>query len=138
MIDADEVIAALGLRAHPEGGWYAETWRDEPADGSRGAGSSITFLLREAERSHWHRVDGAETWYHHAGGPLELAIADDNGTRMIVLGTDLAAGQLPQVTVPAGVWQAARPLADAVLVGCAVAPAFTFEGFELAPPGWHP
>ena len=44
--DAASVIAALDLRPHPEGGHYRETWRDAPADGSRGAGTSILFLLR--------------------------------------------------------------------------------------------
>jgi len=40
--------------------------------------------------------------------------------------------------VPRGVWQAARSLGPWTLVGCTVAPAFQFEGFELAPPGWEP
>jgi len=40
--------------------------------------------------------------------------------------------------VPGGAWQAARSLGEWTLVGCTVAPAFTFDGFELAPPGWEP
>ena len=67
-MDADEVIERLGLVPHPEGGWYRETWRDLPADGGRGAGSAIYFLLDAHERSHWHRVDAAEAWHHYAGG----------------------------------------------------------------------
>jgi predicted cupin superfamily sugar epimerase len=139
-IDPDAVVAALGLAPHPEGGWYAEVWRDEPPDGTRGAGSAIYFLLRADERSHWHRVDAAETWHHYAGGPLDLLIADGAAgpVRTIRLGADLAGGERPQVTVPAGAWQAARPVGGAVLVGCTVCPAFDFSGFELAAEGWEP
>lgn len=137
-MDPDATIAALGLQPHPEGGWFVETWRDEPADGGRGHSTAIYFLLKADERSHWHRVDAAETWHHYDGGPLELSIADEDGPRTIVLGPDLAAGQRPQAVVPPGAWQAACPLGEAVLVGCTVAPAFEFAHFELAPPGWEP
>ena len=40
--------------------------------------------------------------------------------------------------VPATAWQSACSLGDWTLVGCTVAPAFRFEGFELAPEGWTP
>lgn len=132
MTDADEVIALLGLEPHPEGGWYRETWR-EPAT------TAIQYLLKAGERSHWHRVDATEIWHFYAGAPLGLALSGD-GREVVhhVLGADLAAGQRPQVAVPAGVWQAARPRGSWSLVGATVAPAFRFDGFELAPPGWHP
>lgn len=126
----DDIIALLGLQPHPEGGYYAETWRHQPDDGGRGAGTAIYYLLRAGEKSHWHRVDAAEMWHFYAGGPLELRI----GPETVVLGTDLAAGQRPQWVVPAGVWQAARPLGAWTLVGCTVSPAFQFSGFEMAPP----
>jgi len=139
-LDARAAIAALGLQPHPEGGWYVETWRDTPADGSRGAGTAICFLLEADQVSHWHRVDAVEVWLHHAGGPLDLLVATDDAgpVEVVRLGSDLTAGQRPQGIVPAGAWQAARPVDGAVLVGCTVAPAFTFSGFELAPPGWSP
>jgi predicted cupin superfamily sugar epimerase len=127
----------LGLEPHPEGGWYVQTWRDggEP----RGAGTAIYFLLRAGERSHWHRVDAAETWHHYAGAPLELRVAvPGEATTTAVLSADLAAGHRPQATVPAGAWQAAETTGPFSLVGCTVAPAFEFSGFELAPPGWEP
>jgi predicted cupin superfamily sugar epimerase len=139
-IDADALIEELGLAPHPEGGWFAETWRDEPEDGGRGSGTAIYFLLRAGEASHWHRVDATEIWHHHAGGALLLSIAtaDEGPVTEVVLGADLAGGQRPQGIVPAGAWQAARPVDDDVLVGCTVSPAFTFDAFELAPPGWSP
>jgi predicted cupin superfamily sugar epimerase len=54
------------------------------------------------------------------------------------MSADLAAGHRPQATVPAGAWQAAETTGPFTLVGCTVAPAFEFSGFELAPPGWEP
>lgn len=139
-LDPDEVIAILGLTPHPEGGWFTETWRDPAPEGERGAGTAIYFLLRAEESSHWHRVDAAETWHHYAGAPVELGLSpsDDGPTEVVVLGPDLAAGQRPQVTVLPQVWQAARPIGGAALVGCTVSPAFDFAGFTLAPPGWAP
>jgi predicted cupin superfamily sugar epimerase len=133
---ADEIIDVLGLQPHPEGGWFAETWRDDTPP--RGAGTAIYFLLRAGERSHWHRIDAAETWHHYTGAPLELSIAHAGAVTTTVLGTDLTAGQRPQATVPAGAWQAAATTGELTLVGCTVAPAFRYEGFELAPPGWEP
>jgi predicted cupin superfamily sugar epimerase len=137
--DANEAVRLLGLVAHPEGGWYRETWRDSPEAGGRGAGTAIYYLLRTGEVSHWHRVDATEVWHFYAGEPLELSLsADGASVERLVLGTDLTAGERPQHVVPAGVWQSARPLGAWALVGCTVSPAFEFPGFELAPDGWQP
>jgi hypothetical protein len=140
MTTARDVIEALRLRPHPEGGWYAETWRAPERPGERPASSAILYLLQAGERSHWHRVDADEIWQFSAGDPLEvrIAAAADAPVRLYRLGSDVTAGDEPQVTVPAGAWQAARPLGDWTLVGCIVAPSFTFDGFELAPEGWEP
>jgi predicted cupin superfamily sugar epimerase len=137
---AEAVIAALGLRPHPEGGWFAETWRGEAAPGARAPASAILYLLARGERSHWHRVDAAEIWQWSAGDPLELRIADraDGRVESIRLGGDPAGGERPQAVVPVGAWQAAAPLGAWTLVGCIVAPAFDYAGFELAPDGWEP
>ncbi|MBA4790074.1 MAG: cupin domain-containing protein [Rhizobiales bacterium] len=136
---AEEVIALLGLQPHPEGGHFRETHRESAPDGGRGASTAIYFLLAAGERSHWHRVDASETWHFYAGAPLRLGIVAPCGTRSApVLGADLAAGERPQAVVPPHAWQAAETLGAWTLVGCTVAPAFQFEGFELAPPGWEP
>ncbi len=133
--DPDAVIRALDLQPHPEGGHYRETWRDAPADGTRGAGTAILFLLRAGERSHWHQVDAAELWLWRAGAPLTLQIDQRPALR---LGPDLTAGEVLQGVVPAGAWQAAHGLGRWTLCSCIVAPAFDFAGFTLAPPGWSP
>ena len=125
---AAEVIAAYGLAPHPEGGHYRETYRDRPPAG-RGVGTAILFLLAEGEVSHWHRVDAVELWIWQAGAPLVLQL--EGGT------VTLDAQQMHGV-VPAHAWQAARSLGDWTLVSCVVMPAFSFSGFELAPPGWAP
>ncbi len=139
MDSADAIIARLGLQPHPEGGHFRELWRDAPADGTRGAGTAILYLLRADECSHWHRVDAAECWHWHAGAPLRLRLSPDGRvTEDRVLGMDLAAGAMPFALVPKGWWQAAEPMGGWVLVGCTVSPAFSFDGFELAPPGWAP
>jgi uncharacterized protein len=127
-VTADDVIARLQLRPHPEGGWYAETWREPAPPGERPASSAIYFLLRAGERSRRHRVDATEVWHWYAGDALELAVERDRHR----LGPNLLGGDRPQIVVPAGAWQAARSLGEWTLVGCTVAPAFEFAGFELA------
>jgi uncharacterized protein len=136
---AAEVIAALGLVPHPEGGHYRETWRDAP-DGAeaRGTGTAIYYLLASGEESRWHRVDAVEVWHFYAGDPLALRVAEGGKMSEHVLGPDVAAGARPQIVVPKNAWQAARPLGAWTLVGCTVSPAFSFDGFELAPEGWSP
>ena len=139
MIDAGAVIEALRLQRHPEGGWYVETWRAPAAEGERPASSAILYLLRAGESSHWHRVDADEIWQFSAGDALELRVfAVGSPVVRYRLGGDVTAGEMPQVVVPARAWQAARPLGAWTLVGCIVAPAFSFDGFELAPDGWEP
>lgn len=138
-MEAQAMIDALGLSAHPEGGWYRETWRAPAADGERPAATAIYFLLRPGERSHWHQVDAAELWLWHAGTPLSLRIAEAGKVPTdSLLGPDIAAGQRPQAIVPAGQWQAAEAGDDWALVSCVVAPGFDFSGFRLAPQGWEP
>lgn len=137
-MSADAIIAALGLKPHPEGGHYAETFRDEPPAGGRARSTAIYYLLRRGERSDWHRIDAVEIWHYYAGDPLQLSIAGPAGADLIALGPDVLAGERPQAIVPARYWQSAEPLGAWTLVGCTVAPGFEFAGFELAPAGWDP
>lgn len=137
---AAEIIASLGMRRHPEGGWYVEMFRDADG-GERGHSTAIYFLLEKGDRSHWHRVrDATEIWHFHAGAPLHLSLWREGDAAIVSvrLGIDLGAGQRPQGVVPANVWQAAETTGDWTLVGCTVAPGFSFSAFELAPPDWTP
>jgi predicted cupin superfamily sugar epimerase len=135
----ERIIDALGLVPHPEGGRYVETWRDRASGGARASGSAIYYLLCAGEVSAWHRIDAAEVWHHYMGGPLELSVSlDGKAVERHVLGTNVSRKERPQIVVPAGVWQSARPLGEWTLAGCTVSPAFEFEGFELAPADWAP
>ena len=127
-LNADEVIRRLSLRAHPEGGFYAETFRSPllltlPDGRVRRASTAIHYLLPPDAWSAWHRVRSDEVWHHYDGGALTLYRL---GMPTVRLDRDT-----PQAVVPAGVWQAAEPLESAVLCGCTVAPGFEFEDFEL-------
>jgi predicted cupin superfamily sugar epimerase len=139
MESAAEIIARLGLKPHPEGGHYRETFRDAGVDANgRSRSTAIYFLLARHERSHWHRIDAVEVWHYYAGSALVLEIADGDGRRSIRLGADIFAGEVPQAVVPVQAWQAAESSGDWTLVGCTVAPGFDFATFELAPKGWTP
>ncbi|HEX6978595.1 MAG TPA: cupin domain-containing protein [Alphaproteobacteria bacterium] len=138
-MNAVDIVRALDLRPHPEGGYYRETFRHRPPSGGRGAMTAIYYLLQAGEVSAWHRVDAAEIWHYYAGAPLLLTLsADGHDSTPARLGPDIGAGERPQILVPPGCWQTARSLGDWTLVGCTVGPAFEFSGFELAPPGWQP
>lgn len=139
-------VELLGMERHIEGGWFKEMWKASyeiphevlgaPYSGARAAASSVYFLLHPGEESAWHKVLSDELWLFHSGGALELTIGGlgdkPEAEQKHVLGLDIAAGQSPQVLVPAGAWQTARPLGDEpVFVTCIVAPAFHYDDFTL-------
>jgi predicted cupin superfamily sugar epimerase len=134
------IVEALGMREHPEGGWYAETWRAEASRGERPTGSAILFLLAAGHRSHWHRLDADEVWQYSGGDAVELSVWLEGDAAVTVhrLGPVDGGRADVQAVVPAGAWQSAASLGAWTLVGCIVTPAFEFEGFELATPGWDP
>lgn len=141
MPTAQDIRRLLALAPHPEGGYYRETFRDmRTVDGGRAASTAIYFLLEAGQVSRWHRVDAVEVWHFYAGAPLELSIApsERDAPRRLTLGTDLAAGQAPQIVVPEGHWQRAQSLGAWTLAGCTVAPGFMFDGFEMAPAAFTP
>lgn len=137
----EALVKQLELPPHPEGGRYAETWREPAADGQRSAGTAIYYALTRGQRSHWHRVDATEIWHFYHGDTLVLSLFDGKRTVRHELGRPVRQGlSMPQIVVPRGVWQSAE-LEDGgayALVGCTVSPGFEFSGFELAPPDWTP
>lgn len=138
MTEADKIIAKLGLQPHPEGGWYRQTWVGPDlhiGTNTRASGTAILFLLKDGERSHWHRVDADEIWIWNAGAPLLLSLGE-TVARDIRMGPDVLGDDLAQAVVPAGYWQAARSLGAWSLVTCTVSPGFRFEGFDLADPSF--
>lgn len=137
---AQALIKSLQLQPHPEGGYYREIFRSSdqvmPADPrpARSALTAIYFLLPAGQHSRWHRVLSDEIWSHLEGEPLELCCFDSSDTQMtrIELGKYDGAASAPIHVVPAGVWQAARPLGEYALLGCYVAPGFDFADFSMA------
>lgn len=118
----------MGLLPHPEGGFYRETFRSPtpvqlPDGRVRAASTAIFYLLTADSCSRWHRVRSDEIWHHYEGGTLRLHLLGRGEIRLNQ--------RNPQAVVPAGVWQAAEPEEEAVLVGCTVAPGFEFEDFVL-------
>ncbi len=139
MSRADELVRALDLRPHPEGGHFRELYRSrrmvrtDDGRSERWALTSILYLLRAGERSRWHRVASDEAWHFHEGDPVELHLMDGQLERVKVerLGPVGDGDARPVRVVPAGVWQAVRPLGAYALCGCSVAPGFEFSDFRL-------
>lgn len=138
-----DLVAALDLAPHPEGGWYRRTWTSPvtvPTEhGPRPTATAILYLLDGVSR--WHRVSSAELWCWHSGSPIALAFGGDGDapdeTRTRLLGPPAdpdpaAGGPSPQIEVPAGVWQCATCRGDEPsLVTCVVSPGFDFADFEM-------
>ncbi|KAI8471743.1 MAG: RmlC-like cupin domain-containing protein [Monoraphidium minutum] len=130
-----DLVARLRLAPHPEGGFYAETFRDAAEVGGRSASTAILYLLPRGAKSKLHRLDASECWHAYLGGPITIVQLHpgEAAPRTVVLGRDLAAGQVLQHVVPPGVWFGAAPCEgiEYALVGCTVAPGFEFSTFEM-------
>ena len=136
-------IEKLGLKPHPEGGYYKECLKSKDIidssavssdfDGERKLWTSIYFLLKDREVSRLHRLKSDEIWYFHSGTPLAVYIINKNGElKRVKLGLDVERGEQPQVLVPKGsVFGAEMDGTGYSLVGCMVAPGFEFGDFEL-------
>jgi predicted cupin superfamily sugar epimerase len=143
MLSAQQVIESLKLRPHPEGGFYAETFRAEPLPfalperGARSASTAIYFLLRTQDFSALHVVSSDEVWHHYAGDTLELTCFDvELRHRAVRLGPRLMDGEQPQHVVKRAELQGARVLegpSGYALCGCTVAPGFDFADFRMPP-----
>jgi predicted cupin superfamily sugar epimerase len=123
----EEIIETLGLRPLPvEGGLYAENLKDPNA-------SAIYYLLVAPQFSALHKLTHLEIFSYHAGAPARMLLLHPDGTATRpVLGMDLAAGQRPQVTVPAGTWQATETLGEWTLLGTVMSPPYTGDSVTFA------
>jgi predicted cupin superfamily sugar epimerase len=116
----DRIIELLGLvPLQPEGGHVRQTWLDERS-------SAIFYLVASPDFSGLHRLEHLEIWAWHAGAPARMLLIDADGVvTEPVLGPDLAAGERPQVVVPAGTWQAAEPVSGWTLASTFMAPPYS-------------
>jgi predicted cupin superfamily sugar epimerase len=144
---ARELIARLGLAPHPERGYYVETYRSPltvdgasgvslPHGAPRASSTAIYFLVTRAQPTTFlHRLRSDELFHLYEGGPLDVLLLPQGGPGHLArLGRDVAAGERPQLVLPAGTWFAVELAAEAThcLFGCTVAPGFDFADFELA------
>jgi len=140
-----QLITHLKLQPHPEGGYYAETYRSKEIipqavlpgrfAGERNFSTAIYFLIPAGQFSAFHRIQADELWHFYEGQPLHVYVIHPQGNmEFIRLGNNVAMGETFQAMVPAGCWFASEPATanGYCLVGCTVAPGFDFTDFELA------
>jgi predicted cupin superfamily sugar epimerase len=139
---ADDVIRLLDLRPHPvEGGFFRETYRSPEAipasalprhRADRSVGTAIYYLLKPGHVSEMHVLPGDEVFHFYLGSPVRMLQLWPDGTGTeVILGPDLAAGQVPQAVVPAGVWQGTHLIAadGFALLGATMAPGFDYADY---------
>ena len=132
------------MQKHPEGGYFAETYRSSEKisksalpkrfSGDRSFSTGIYFLLESHHISALHRIASDEMWHFYAGCPLNIYVLDEDGNLEIIkLGNNPENGEVFQAVVSAGKWFGSKPTeADTYsLVGCTVAPGFDFDDFEM-------
>ena len=145
MLSAKELISRYHLQPHPEGGYYAQTYKSEETiaatalsnrfTGDRNLSTAIYFLLEQKDFSAFHRIKSDELWHFYAGGGLHIYVIHPDGKgEELKLGDDIQNGYSFQQCVPAGCWFASAPInVDSFsFVGCTVSPGFNFDDFELA------
>ena len=142
--EAELLANMLGMRAHPEGGVFADAFasdglipgvRELGFSGGRRFLTSIYYMLRRGERSRPHRLRQDEIWHFYRGDPVMLVmISPDGELSRAMLGSRVEDGESPQVAVRGGVWFAAASNGPDgySLVGCTVAPGFHYDDLELA------
>jgi predicted cupin superfamily sugar epimerase len=146
--EVQDLILRFGLKEHPEGGFYRETYRAAgtiPAQalppefgGGRSYATAIHFLLPEGRISRFHRLKSDELWHFYLGGPLEICRISPAGQAVLLtLGSNPVAGNVLQCAIPAGDWFAAKPCPGSryALAGCTVSPGFDFSDLIMAKPG---
>ena len=141
---AKEIINHLDLTAHPEGGYFKETYRskgeilsenlEKHFDGNRNFCTSIYFLLTSEKFSAFHKINQDEIWHFYQGSCLKLhQISPEGEYSSVLIGNDIPNGEIPQYTVPAHFYFAAEVIEkdSFSFVGCTVSPGFDFRDFKL-------
>lgn len=139
----DQIIKQYSLKPHPEGGYYAETYRSkeliaskslpERFSGDRTFATAIYFLLVKDSFSAFHRIKSDECWHFYDGDALHVHVLHTDGSyELICMGKNGLKGEVFQAVVPAGAWFASETTGAYSFVGCTVAPGFDFDDFEMA------
>lgn len=143
--EIDTIRAAFSLEAHPEGGFFKETYRSTGVipdeilgngfESARNYCTGILFLLTSDSFSAFHKIRQDEMWHFYQGTSLKIHMISPTGVYASqILGNDFNNGELPQFVVPAHCWFGAEVLQNNSysFVGCTVSPGFDFKDFELA------
>lgn len=140
---AEEVVRLLELQGHVEGGFFRRTYqadnlpRIDAGYGERFSMTSIFYLLTaKSPVGHFHLNKSDIQHYFQMGDAISYyLIYPDGRLETRVMGTDLGAGQLLQMTVPGGVWKASKVSTDGDygygLISEAVTPGFEYEDMAL-------
>lgn len=139
-----EIIERLGLKPHPEGGFYKETYRSEenisvqglPSryKSTRNMSTTIYFLITQESCSLLHRISTDEIFHFYLGDPVMMLQLYPGGYgKKIILGNEIFSGHVPQCIVPRDVWQGLFIINDGsfALMGTTLSPGFDFQDFEL-------
>lgn len=137
-------IEKLDLQAHPEGGYFRETYESAemiPATclpsryaGNRAFATCTYFLLAPGNFSAFHRLQSDEIWHFYYGEAMTLHIITPGGRYLpVTLGPDPDTGGVFQYTVPRNHWMAADIQGENAyaLLGNTVSPGFRYEDFEM-------
>ncbi len=134
MNSPEELIKKLNMTPHPEGGYFAESFRDKDNNVSL-----IYYLLKRNQRSHWHRLTKNEILHFYLGDPMSVYVSEDgNKSASKILGNNIIGNQKMHLIVKAGSWFSMQSSGNFSLIGCTVAPGFEYSDFELAPKNWEP
>lgn len=140
---AEKWIEDLEMIAHPEGGYYKETYKSSGTipqaslpgyPGDRAYSTGIYFLLNKNDFSAFHILRQDEMWHFYDGTTLHVHVIHPDGEyELIKLGNRFDNGEVLQAVVPGGSYFGSE-VADKssyALVGCTVSPGFDFEDFEM-------
>ena len=133
MNDCNNLIKKLSMIPHPEGGHFAETFKD-----NKGYVSHIYYLLKKNERSHWHKLSKNEILHFYAGSPLTVYHSNSKQIHKVILGNKLNKKEKFHYVIKKQTWFSMKTNGKWSLIGCTVAPAFNYKDFKLAKPNWSP
>lgn len=139
---AQELIEALNLEGHVEGGFFRRSYeatnqpRVDGGHGERFSMTSIYYLLtREGPVGHFHRNRSDIVHYFHLGDPITYTLIHPDGElETVTMGPDPRRGHRLQLTVPGGIWKASRLSSGSLgygLISEAVSPGFDYSDMTL-------
>ena len=132
MNNPDDLIKKLKLTPHPEGGHFAESFRD-----NKGNVSLIYYLLKEGEASHWHKLTKNEILHFYDGDPIKIFLSKDKKeVSTIILGRNINNQEYLHYVIKSQTWFGMKSTGSWSLIGCTVSPAFDYSDFELASKDW--